>query len=168
MVPGNATLTLPNSTTDTVRKVAALDLQTIFSRPDVSKTLFPEERVVCHWIPFRTIEANIPLILFHSTTLIGSFNPSCTLLTSSHPVKAKLGLACHVTIYGSNFDDLKEHLCNHIRQCYAMAEGSDIHLWVHVANECDIDVVDTMNGFGFKQQFSFPMEKFFCVEKTLC
>lgn len=105
--------------------------------------------------------------MFHSTNIIGSFSPHCTLLTTSHPVKATLGLACHITIYGTNLGSLREHLQYHIRQCYDMAKGDEIHIWIHDTGEWENAIVNIMTDCGFKQQFSLPMKKFYCVEKSI-
>ena len=96
-----------------------------------SKYLFPHDRIIVNWVPFKLLKSNIPFMrgpnettnMFsdvqtdHTNTYKGIVS-TATFYPCPNPQNL-----CNLEIYGTNFQSLREHLVRHIMILQKQTKG---------------------------------------------
>ena len=135
-------------------------LEEFFSSPKYRQNLFPDNRIVVDWVPFKVSSSNIPLLrppentyLFLSNVKSNAHEPFVTgLLTVSTTFKAQdPPYACNLDIYGTDTSSLKEHIKKHICFIQQITNGTT-SLLVFVESEIVSDMMKVFSGLGLEQK----------------
>ena len=150
-----------------VKSLNASDLATIFRSKTLSKRLFPDDRCLINWAPFRIMAENAQQIASKRAYILhSSISPdtvSTTLLTIADYFRCKVGLAYTLNIYGSDIRLLKDHLIGHIKRCIQVTKGI-VHFEIHVHPSFPVDALDNcLQGLGIKRK-SFNINRLYAVE----
>lgn len=149
------------------RRLEKDDISAIFSCTRTCRKLFPENRLVCNWMPFCLLESNIPFIMINSTSIIGSFNPDCVLMTCETSYKCARGAVCNINIYGNDFEHMDDHLTKHIEQCKEKFTNQSIFISVFCVDRAKDTTDELMKKYGLKQNSSPMFRNYYVVEKSI-
>ena len=105
----------------TITEVSEDLLKSYIQSEEAKKYLFPHNRIIVNWIPYRLMTSNVPLMALSSSTtyIYTDVNiSSCTysgLLSvgTLYPVKEPSFLY-NLDIYGRNSQSLRSHLVKHL------------------------------------------------------
>ncbi|XP_052802981.1 histidine N-acetyltransferase-like [Mya arenaria] len=97
--------------------------------PAVSNYLFPDDRIVVDWIPFRLKPENVPLLTWSGSNCAGftsvpeGESPSGLLSFDTIFKSIDPPYACNMEIYGTDITTLKHHLAFHLRRIRELTNG---------------------------------------------
>lgn len=125
-------------------------LRSIFGQKRVCQHLFPEDRVVVDWMPYRPMESNAELIMTKRTTAIMSGNSVDTLLlTFGNFFHAPVGCVYNIEVYGLT-DRSEDHLVEHFKNIVARAVTDNIVIRCFAREKSKWDKInDVMKKFDF-------------------
>lgn len=151
-----------------------VDLENIMSDDVMRQRLFPDDRLVVDWVPFRPVISNVSQILTERCRCIGTNvdttesnnNTGCDnkpLLTFGNSANCKNGLLYRLDIYGDGYCHIEKHLSRTIDHI-AELKHYDTILQLFCYEGADKDHV--MNKFGFCR-LPFYETKQYCAEKPM-
>ncbi|XP_045216533.2 probable N-acetyltransferase 16 isoform X2 [Mercenaria mercenaria] len=114
---------LEESRKKTLNNPSDEDIKHFFSSPAIRKYLFPKERIIVDWVPYRLTEANISLLCWSgkrtkvfSDISVDTDGSVRGLLTFSTIIPVKRpAYNCNFDIYGTDTATLKDHVISHMR-----------------------------------------------------
>lgn len=159
-----AVITQKTHTTENTRILYEVDLVTVFKSRSVCSTLFPQERIMCNFVPYRLTDRNIPLILSEVSLIVGTGEPELSFITCGVYYRSENGHTYSLEVYG-NCNFIREHLVLHFQ--YALQYfPKEIDILV-MCNENDADKID----IGIKEwqlsNMDFEFKTVFLVEKKM-
>ncbi|XP_076114071.1 putative N-acetyltransferase 16 isoform X1 [Mytilus galloprovincialis] len=101
-------------TTTNTRTLNEVDLITVFKSRSVCSTLFPQERIICNFVPYRLTERNIPLIFSEVSLIVGTGEPELSFITCGVYYRSENGHTFIIEVYGNN-NFIREHLILHFQ-----------------------------------------------------
>ncbi|XP_060578785.1 histidine N-acetyltransferase-like [Ruditapes philippinarum] len=136
-----------------------------------SKYLFPEERIIVDWVPFRLSSTNVPLLkgrdtVFYSditsetakvddlknehtddTGRIQGLLSACTIFKAQQ----KFDLSCNLDIFGLDFRTIENHMIFHLQRINDTGMDN-VNLRVYTSKTaCDISLLhSTLEQFGIQ------------------
>ncbi|KAK6183168.1 hypothetical protein SNE40_010697 [Patella caerulea] len=100
-----------------VQELTSEDLKEIFQSKDSCSRLFPGERIVPNWYPYRLLPENIPLMIdgskFWGTKC--SDQSKYTTLTVTEFYNLRERIVLKICVYGNDIIDIKRHFVKHIQ-----------------------------------------------------
>ncbi|VDI07377.1 negative elongation factor C/D, partial [Mytilus galloprovincialis] len=110
-------------TSDNTRILYEVDLISAFKSRSVCSSLFPEERIICHFVPYRLTERNIPLIFSEVSLIVGTGEPELSFITCGTYYRSENGHTYILEVYG-NCSYMRDHLVLHFKHAlqYCPAE----------------------------------------------
>ncbi|XP_045215484.1 uncharacterized protein LOC123565760 [Mercenaria mercenaria] len=107
------------------------DFKHFFSSPAIRNHLFPKERIIVDWVPYRLTEANVSLLRWSGerTKVLSDISVDTDgmvsgLLTFSTIIPVKRpAYSCNFNIYGTDTTTLKDHVISHMRYIRGTAVG---------------------------------------------
>ena len=110
-------------TSDNTRILYEVDLISAFKSRSVCSSLFPEERIICHFVPYRLTERNIPLIFSEVSLIVGTGEPELSFITCGTYYRSENGHTYILEVYG-NCNYMRDHLVLHFKHAlqYCPAE----------------------------------------------
>jgi len=119
-----------DSATTRLEDANASVLKEVFASKQLTKYLFPMDRIVVAWVPHKVIPENIPLLFWNDNEMLTDVTVDDTgnvkgLLTSltSYPC-SKPEYCLHLDVYGSDMTTLKWHLRQHLLRLSRSIQGS--------------------------------------------
>ncbi|KAK6181084.1 hypothetical protein SNE40_009017 [Patella caerulea] len=110
----------PNNTESDKIKVQELtseDLKDIFQSKDTCSRLFPGERILPGWHPYRLLSENIPQMMDEFTfwgTKSSNLSTYTTLTVTENYSLGKMSVYKIICVYGSDGIDIRVHVLKHI------------------------------------------------------
>ena len=141
-----------NQDSDPVNDINASQLGKILNHKELCKCLFPENRVVVDFVPYRLMTENADLIKTERTTIYlsrGDGRAEKALLTFGTLYYVSIGVVYNMEIYGCLIN-LATHIREHVTRVTETAINSnDVLFRCYCRPEMDMDnVVETMCKFG--------------------
>ncbi|KAK6183203.1 hypothetical protein SNE40_010730 [Patella caerulea] len=140
-----------------VQELTSEDLKKIFQSKDTCSRLFPGERIVPNWYPYRLLPENIPLMMdwfkFWGTK-ISDQSTYKTLTVTEHFHLGEM-LIFKLCIYGNDVVDIQQHCLKHIQNLNLLVKmGTCTSIIVHITYSLDFqDTATFLSMFekcGFK------------------
>ncbi|XP_071182006.1 uncharacterized protein [Mytilus edulis] len=151
-------------TSENTRILYEVDLISAFKSRSVCSSLFPEERIICHFVPYRLTERNIPLIFSEVSLIVGTGEPELSFITCGTYYRSENGHTYILEVYG-NCSYMRDHLVLHFK-----------HALQHCPAEIDILIMckendaEKINNEIKEFQLSYMVVDFktvFLVEKNI-
>ncbi|CAG2213434.1 unnamed protein product [Mytilus edulis] len=101
-------------TSENTRILYEVDLISAFKSRSVCSSLFPEERIICHFVPYRLTERNIPLIFSEVSLIVGTGEPELSFITCGTYYRSENGHTYILEVYG-NCSYMRDHLVLHFK-----------------------------------------------------
>ena len=119
-------------------RIQKRDLDIIFSSEATCRHLFPDNRMVCCWIPFRLLSSNIDYIMSEDTLVLASCRPRgsndgdvvYTCLTVGMHYPCKIGMIYVIDIFGSDVSEARDHIQLHADNLQRNITGLECELMV--------------------------------------
>lgn len=129
------------------------DIIMYLSTDAIKQYLFPKNRLIVNWVPYRDIVTNIPLLRSGKRTRICSD----VSIREDGQVKGLLSFsttteyknptfACVLDIYGTDTTKLKDHVVSHILYAQDLTKGGATTFVVFVKPTFDMDVLGKVCG----------------------
>lgn len=107
------------------------DFKYYFSASAIRSSLFPRERILVDWVPYRLLYANIPLIRWsgkrtkiYSDISVLDDGHVIGLLTFSTVIPVQRPpYVCNLNIYGTDTSSLRNHVTSHISHIRSATDG---------------------------------------------
>lgn len=153
------------------------DLENMISHDELRQRLFPDERLVVDWVPFRPIISNVSQILTDRCRCIGTNvdieetnnNTDADrkpLLTFGNFANCTNGLLYRLDIYGDGYCHIEDHISRTVDRIAELKHYNTI-VQLFCYQGADIDTCDyIMKKFGFCR-LPFYETKQYCAEKPM-
>ncbi|XP_052064133.1 uncharacterized protein LOC127704221 isoform X2 [Mytilus californianus] len=151
-------ITNRTKTTKNTRTLYEVDIITVFKSRSVCSTLFPQERIMCNFVPYRLTDRNIPLILSEVSLIVGTGDPELSFITCGVYYLSENGHTYILEVYG-NCNFIREHLVLHFQHAlqYCLKEIDILVMCKeNDADKIDIEIKEwqlTNMDAGFKTVF---------------
>ncbi|KAK6183167.1 hypothetical protein SNE40_010696 [Patella caerulea] len=129
-----------------VQELSSENLKDIFESKDMCSKLFPGERIVPNWYPYRLLPENIPLMMdglkFWGTKC--SDQSKYTTLTVTDHFNLGKRLMFKLCVYGNESTDIKHHVVKHIHNLNILVKnGTYKSIMIHVSHQLDVQDTGT-------------------------
>ena len=156
----------------TAKLIEGSEFEDVFSSTSLCLQLFPEDRLLKSWLPYRLISGNIPLITTRTTDMVGSnlHGSGLPLLTIGNYSNTFNGLLLTVNIFGRSWQTLEEHIFLHLFQISKLRKLKNDNITVEftTSNEIGSPIFDQiMEYFGFEKTETCTDFRICCFEQNL-
>ncbi|KAK6183171.1 hypothetical protein SNE40_010700 [Patella caerulea] len=157
-----------------VQELTPEDLKEIFQSKDSCSRLFPGERIIPNWHPYRLLPENIPLMMegskFWGTKC--SDQSKYTTLTVTEVYNLGERLVLKICVYGNDVIDIKRHVVKHIQNLKRLVEiGTCSSIMIHLSHSLDCQDTKTFLSVfekcGLKINSDFPVNMMFLFEREI-
>lgn len=166
----NTGLNVPD--TDNTVIIDEPEISNIFSSERDRKNLFPDDRFVIDWVPYRPILPNICFIINDRCLILGTKLGSLkteimfSLLSCGTFLRCNAGFNYNCDIYGQDKTFLKDHIYYHLNNVQKRFSGQMRFVIYAYDNICPEYCDQIMLQFGFRRSDS-PIVGLYCAEKLL-
>lgn len=129
------------------------DMKMYLSTDAVKHYLFPKNRLIVNWVPYRDIATNVPLLRAGKRTMIcsdvfiredGHVNGLLSFSTTSQCREHTF--VCMLDIYGTDTTKLRDHVVSHIIYSRDLTRDGATTFMVFVEPTFDMDVLEKVFG----------------------
>ncbi|XP_050404661.2 uncharacterized protein LOC126820621 [Patella vulgata] len=149
-----------------VQELTAGDLKEIFQSKDTCSRLFPGDRILPSWYPYRLLPENIPLMMdgFKFWGTKSSDQSTYTALSVTEHFNLGERLMSKMCMYGSDAIDIKQHVVKHIHNLNILVKsGTYTSIMIHITHSLDCqDTATFLSVFekcGLKINNDWPINR---------
>ncbi|KAK6183159.1 hypothetical protein SNE40_010689 [Patella caerulea] len=155
-----------------VQELKSEDLMEIFLSKDMCSKLFPGERIIPNWHPYRLLPENIPLMMdglkFWGTKC--SDQSKYTTLTVTEDFNLGEQLMYKLCVYGDDTHDMHQHAVKHIQSLNLLVKsGKYSSIMIEVSHPLDCQDAGTFLSVfeqcGLKINSYFPVNRMVLFER---
>ncbi|XP_050406213.1 histidine N-acetyltransferase [Patella vulgata] len=157
-----------------VQELTSEDLKEIFQSKEICSKLFPGERIVPNWYPYRLLPGNIPLMMdgcqFWGTK--SSEQSKYTTLTVTEHFIVGERLEFKLCIYGSDAVDIQQHCLKHIHNLNILVKsGTCTSIMIHITYSLDCGDTSTFLSVfeksGLKINHDLDVNRLILLERKI-
>ena len=97
---------------------------------DVKKYLFPEDRIIVDYVPFKLLSSNISLMrgpgdvttIFSDVRILNNQHAGLLSFGTFYPVSGQNKFLCIIEMYGTDESSLKKHAAGHLKRIAQKAD----------------------------------------------
>lgn len=144
----------------------------MMSSKSYKEYLFPNDRIVVHWVPYKLLPSNIPFfshngaVTMIAANVLNDIGARKGLLSISKLHKCRKPMFYSILdIYGTDFSCLKDHFLFHLRKMHKVTD-SEIAMRIYVEPSTDIDyAIQTVKDIGVSQCYMNSIDNYLVFER---
>ncbi|KAL3854434.1 hypothetical protein ACJMK2_013704 [Sinanodonta woodiana] len=123
------------------KNISVYQVKSYFDTESIRKYLFPEDRMIVEWVPYRLLSSNLALLDKKNTVCVSDVKVddeivSGLLSIGTYYKASRPGYVYCLDLYGTDMSSVRDHLLSHLG-CIAKMLDDIVYVLVFVDNRCE-------------------------------
>ncbi|KAL3854453.1 hypothetical protein ACJMK2_013721 [Sinanodonta woodiana] len=123
------------------KNISVYQVKSYFDTESIRKYLFPEDRMIVEWVPYRLLSSNLALLDKKNTVCVSDVKVDDEIVSGLLSIgtfykASRPGYAYCLDLYGTDMSSVRDHLLSHLG-CIAKMLDDIVYVLVFVDNRCE-------------------------------